>query len=60
VENLYVIDGSVFTTSTGVNPTATICALAKRTATYIVDKARSEGALPARGARSEQTQEVSA
>jgi choline dehydrogenase-like flavoprotein len=43
VENLYIIDGSVFTTSTGVNPTATICALAKRTATYIAEKARGEG-----------------
>ncbi|GAA1798840.1 FAD-dependent oxidoreductase [Planosporangium flavigriseum] len=40
VPNLYLIDGSVFTTSTGVNPTATICALAKRTATYIADNAR--------------------
>jgi choline dehydrogenase-like flavoprotein len=42
VPNLYVLDGSVFTTSTGVNPTATICALAKRTATYIVDNARDQ------------------
>jgi choline dehydrogenase-like flavoprotein len=45
VENLYIIDGSVFTTSTGVNPTATICALAKRTATYIADQARAAGTL---------------
>jgi len=42
VPNLYVIDGSVFTTSTGVNPTATICALAKRTATYLVENARDQ------------------
>jgi choline dehydrogenase-like flavoprotein len=42
VPNLYIIDGSVFTTSTGVNPTATICALAKRTATYIADHARAQ------------------
>ena len=35
VPNLYVIDGSQFPTATGVNPTATICALAKRTATFI-------------------------
>jgi choline dehydrogenase-like flavoprotein len=42
VPNLYVIDGSVFPTSTGVNPTATICALAKRTATYIADNARRQ------------------
>jgi choline dehydrogenase-like flavoprotein len=40
VPNLYVIDGSVFTTSTGVNPTGTICALAKRTATHIAGTAR--------------------
>jgi choline dehydrogenase-like flavoprotein len=30
VENLYVVDGSVFVTSGGVNPTSTICALASR------------------------------
>ena len=42
VANLYVIDGSVFPTATGVNPTATICALAKRTATYIVANARNQ------------------
>jgi choline dehydrogenase-like flavoprotein len=56
--NRYVIDGSVFTTSTGVNPTATICALAKRTATYIVDQARREGVLPTHVV-SEQSQELS-
>jgi choline dehydrogenase-like flavoprotein len=43
VPNLYVIDGSVFTTSTGVNVTPTICALAKRTATYIVEQLRQRG-----------------
>lgn len=42
VPNLYIIDGSVFTTSTGHNPTATICALAKRTAKYIADNARNQ------------------
>lgn len=40
VPNLFIIDGSVFTTSTGVNPTATICAIAKRTATYITKNVR--------------------
>ncbi|WP_433618100.1 GMC family oxidoreductase [Dactylosporangium sp. CA-139114] len=37
VPNLFVIDGSVFPTSTGVNITATICANAKRVVTYISD-----------------------
>ena len=37
VPNLYIIDGSQFPTATGVNPTATISALAKRTATYIAN-----------------------
>jgi choline dehydrogenase-like flavoprotein len=40
VPNLYIVDGSVFPTSTGVNVTPTICALAKRTATYIASHAR--------------------
>jgi choline dehydrogenase-like flavoprotein len=42
VPNLYIIDASVFTTSTGVNPTATICALAKRTASHIASNARKQ------------------
>ena len=42
VPNLYIVDGSVFTTSTGVNPTATICAIAKRTGTHIADSARKD------------------
>jgi choline dehydrogenase-like flavoprotein len=42
VPNLYVVDASVFPTSTGVNITATTCALAKRTATYIVRHARQQ------------------
>jgi choline dehydrogenase-like flavoprotein len=36
VPNLYVVDGSVFVTSSGLNPTATIAALALRTADHLV------------------------
>jgi choline dehydrogenase-like flavoprotein len=42
VPNLYVIDGSVFPTSTGVNVGATISALAKRTAVHLVEQARHQ------------------
>ena len=42
VANLYIIDGSVFTTSTGLNPTATICALARRTAMHLVTARRHQ------------------
>ncbi|MFV2064220.1 MAG: GMC oxidoreductase [Chloroflexota bacterium] len=35
--NLYVVDGSTFVTSGGVNPTSTICALALRAADHMVD-----------------------
>ena len=42
VPNLYVIDGSVFPTSTGVNVTATICALAKRTARHLIENATAQ------------------
>ena len=35
VENLYIVDGSVFTTSAAVNPTPTIQAIALRTADRI-------------------------
>jgi len=37
VPNLFIVDGSVFVTSTGVNPTATIMAIALRTARYLAD-----------------------
>tara|TARA_B110000971_G_scaffold136730_1_gene139724 strand:- start:1012 stop:2625 length:1614 start_codon:yes stop_codon:yes gene_type:complete len=40
VKNLYIVDGSVFVTSSSVNPAATIAALARRTAEYII-KSRS-------------------
>ena len=40
VPNLYVIDGSVFVTAGGCNPTATIAALALRFAEGIAADAR--------------------
>jgi choline dehydrogenase-like flavoprotein len=36
VPNLFIVDGSQFVTSGGVNPTSTICALALRTAEHLV------------------------
>ena len=38
VDNLYVVDGSVFVTAGGVNPTNTICALALRFADRLVER----------------------
>jgi choline dehydrogenase-like flavoprotein len=38
VRNLGVIDGSVFPTASGMNPTTTICALALRTAEHLIDE----------------------
>ena len=35
VPNLFVVDGSLFVTAGGLNPTSTICALALRTAEHI-------------------------
>ncbi len=40
VPNLFICDGSVFVTSSGVNPSLTIQAIAARTADYIVAAAR--------------------
>ena len=40
VPNLYLIDGSVFPTSSGVNPTATISAVALRSVEHIAVQAR--------------------
>jgi choline dehydrogenase-like flavoprotein len=40
VPNLFICDGSVFVTSSGVNPSLTIQAIAARTAGYIVAAAR--------------------
>ena len=42
VANLYVIDGSVFPTSSATNPTATICAFARRAASRIADRVRDQ------------------
>jgi choline dehydrogenase-like flavoprotein len=46
VDNLYVVDGSVFVTSGGVNPTNTICSLALRFADGLVER-RSQQRVPA-------------
>ena len=37
VPNLYVVDGSCFVTSTGVNPTSTIVAIALRAADHMIE-----------------------
>jgi choline dehydrogenase-like flavoprotein len=37
VENLYVVDGSCFVTSSGVNPTSTIVAISLRAAEHMVE-----------------------
>jgi choline dehydrogenase-like flavoprotein len=43
VDNLFIVDGSVFVTSGGVNPTSTICALALRFADRMVaDRAQQK------------------
>lgn len=38
VPNLYIYDGSVFVTSSGFNPTATICAIALRAAMQMIEE----------------------
>ncbi|MFD6455566.1 GMC oxidoreductase, partial [Nocardia sp. NPDC060220] len=42
VPNLYIFDGSVFVTSSAVNPTSTISAFALRGAEHIVDNASNQ------------------
>jgi len=42
VPNLYILDGSLFVTSGGVNPTATICALASRGVCQLIANRRSQ------------------
>lgn len=42
VPNLYIIDGSTFVTSSGVNPTATIMALALRSVEHLIETRRDQ------------------
>jgi choline dehydrogenase-like flavoprotein len=42
VPNLYVFDGSVWPTSSGMNPTATIAALALRFAERLIEQRREQ------------------
>jgi choline dehydrogenase-like flavoprotein len=42
IANLYIIDGSVWPTSAGMNPTATIAALALRFADHLVEERRNQ------------------
>lgn len=42
VPNLYVIDGSVFVTSSGINPTATIAAITLRCIDHLVSERRNQ------------------
>ena len=37
IANLYAVDGSLFVTSSGTNPTSTIAALAMRTVEHMVE-----------------------
>jgi choline dehydrogenase-like flavoprotein len=46
VPNLYVVDGSCFVTSSGVNPTSTIVSIALRAADHMVET-RFEQRVPA-------------
>ena len=42
VSNLFVFDGSIWPTSSGMNPTATIAALALRCAEHLVEQRRNQ------------------
>lgn len=44
VPNLYIVDGSTFVTSSGVNPTATIMALALRSVEHLIDHRADQAA----------------
>lgn len=41
VPNLYIYDGSVFVTSSGFNPTGTICAIALRSVKHLISERRN-------------------
>ncbi len=42
VENLFIFDGSLWPTSSGMNPTATIAALALRNAEHLIEQRSSQ------------------
>ena len=42
VPNLYIIDGSIWPTSAGMNPTATIAALALRITDHLIEERRGQ------------------
>ncbi|MET1081965.1 MAG: GMC family oxidoreductase [Burkholderiales bacterium] len=42
VANLFIYDGSIWPTSSGMNPTATIAALALRCAEHLVEQRRTQ------------------
>ena len=42
VQNLYIYDGSVFVTSSGFNPTGTICAIALRSVKHLIAQRRNQ------------------
>jgi choline dehydrogenase-like flavoprotein len=44
VENLYIFDGSLWPTSSGMNPTATIAALALRNTEHLIDRRHEQRA----------------
>jgi choline dehydrogenase-like flavoprotein len=43
VPNLFIFDGSIWPTSSGMNPTATIAAMSLRCSEHLVEQMRTEG-----------------
>jgi choline dehydrogenase-like flavoprotein len=43
IPNLYIFDGSIWPTSSGMNPTATIAAMSLRCSEHLVEQLRTEG-----------------